>query len=252
MTGTGSAEAAVERTLQRLVSRLREAGGDNVLGIAAYGAIVKGRYVAGMSDLSLLLVLADASLDALALLAPCLTAAMRQAQVVSFVVTPADLREAAHLFPVKILDIQCRHRLLYGDLHLAGLTVDPDSLRLRALQECRNLELKLRQRVVERGAEPEALWAALVATLPRFVLLLETVLRARGFEVPEARQELLGEAGRALGLDVQCLEGLNTVHRRGPRPTDEVVRGRLTDLFSLVRELAAWLASPPRPPAACA
>src|ERR1700730_11304174 len=140
-----AAATAVERTLDGLVQGLREAGGGNVLGIALSGGCAGGRHTPGISDVNVIVVIADARLATLLPLAPSLTAALRQSQVVAFVVTPAELREAARLFPLKILEIQGNHRLLHGDIHLGGLPVDAESLQLRILQALKSLELRLRK-----------------------------------------------------------------------------------------------------------
>jgi hypothetical protein len=244
MPGTHqAAEAAVERTLDRLVQRLCEAGGANVLGIALYGGLAKGRYTPGVSDVNVIVVLADARLPALLPLAPALTAALRQSQVAAFVVTPADLRQAARLFPVKILDIQSNHRLLHGDLHLGGLRIDPESLRLRALQELKNGELRLRRRVLERGAEAEALWEGLVLGLSRLALALETVLRASGVAVPGERPELLRLAGHQLGVEPERMARLAALRPAGERPSDDAVRELLGDFFDLLAEAQTRLAA---------
>jgi predicted nucleotidyltransferase len=88
----------LERRLDRLVQRLREAAGVNLLGVALYGGQVKGRYTPGISDINILVVLADAGLPSLLPLAPALTEALRESLVVPFLATPDDLRGSAALF----------------------------------------------------------------------------------------------------------------------------------------------------------
>jgi hypothetical protein len=134
----------IERVLAEVVRGLQAASGDNLLGVALYGSLVKGRYAPGVSDVNLLVVVADAGLTALLPLAPILTGAFRQAQVVGFVATPADLGAAARLYPAKILDLQLFHRRLHGDLHLADLVIDARELRYRTAQELKNMQLRLR------------------------------------------------------------------------------------------------------------
>lgn len=233
----------VDRTLERLVRQLREAGGDNLLGIALYGGLAKGRYTPGISDINVLVVIADAGLPALLPLAPALTAALRDAHVVPFVVTPADLRAAAVLFPVKILDIQLWHRLLWGDLRLADIEVQPEPLRLRSLQELKNMELRMRLRVVERGADPDALWRGLVRNLPKLAVTLEVLLRARGVEVPADRPGVLRQAAQQLGIPPERMDRIASLRRVEKRPDDETVRQRLADYLELLAEICHRLES---------
>src|SRR5579864_1448792 len=110
-----SPEATLERSLARMVQRLREAAEDNLLGVATYGAPAKSRHASGSgaAEVNILVVVANATLQALLPLAPVLTSAQRQSQVSSFVVTPAELRVDAQLFPARLLEIRLTHRLLY-------------------------------------------------------------------------------------------------------------------------------------------
>lgn len=227
----------LDRRLDRLVQRLREAGGGNLLGVALYGGLVKGRYTPGVSDINVLVVLADAGLASLLPLAPVLTEALRESVVTPFVVTPADLRESAVLFPVKILDIQRCHRVLWGDAHLDQIRVDPASLRLRALQELKNTELRLRLQVVERGADPDTMWRSLTHSLPKLAVTLETLLRARGQDVPADRPGILRAAALEFGIEPERMERIAKLRRVDPRPDEDSVRERLEDLLGLLAHI---------------
>lgn len=227
----------LEQRLNRLVQRLREVAGPNLLGVALYGGLVKGRYTPGISDVNVVVVVADAGLPSLLPLAPVLTEAFRDSQIVPFLVTPEDLRASAALFPVKILDIQVCHRVLYGDMRLADVRVDPAALRLRSLQELKNLELRLRFQVVERGANPDALWRALTNSLPKLAVTLEILLRVRGLDVPEDRPGVFRTAARELGIDAPRMERIATLRRVDPRPAETQVRERLTDYFEVLRQI---------------
>jgi predicted nucleotidyltransferase len=227
----------LDRRLDRLVQRLREAGGGNLLGIALYGGLVKGRYTPGVSDINILVVLAEAGLAALLPLAPVLTEALRESVVVPFVATPVDLRESAVLFPVKVLDIQRSHRVLWGDVHLQDIRVEPAALRLRALQELKNTELRLRLQVVERGADPDAMWRALTNSLPKLAVTLETLLRTRGVDVPSDRPGILRSAALELGIEgiePGRMERIAKLRRVDPRPDEQEVRERMADLLGLL------------------
>lgn len=227
----------LERRLDRLVQRLREAAGVNLLGVALYGGLVKGRYTPGISDINVLVVLADAGLPSLLPLAPALTEALRESLVVPFLATPDDLRSSAALFPVKILDIQLSHRVLWGDAHLSGIRVDPSSLRLRALQELKNAELRLRLQVVERGGDPDAMWRALTHSLPKLAVTLETLLRAKGLEVPADRPGLLRAAAGELGIAPERMDRVATLRRVDPRPSEAEVVERLAEYFQILAHI---------------
>src|SRR3954470_8998264 len=231
-----------EKALAELVAQLREAAGPNLLGVALYGGLAKGRFTPGVSDVNVLIVMAEAGLDGLlsALswmivreegglvrllpLSPAIARALRESRVIPFVVTPEDLRASAHLFPGKILDMQASHRVLWGDVHLDGLAVAPEDLRLRARQEIKNTELRLRLRAVERSGDPDALWRGLMASLPKIAVTLEALLLLDGVAVPVDRPGLLRLAARELGIPAEHMEPFAGLHREDRRPDDEAVR----------------------------
>jgi hypothetical protein len=236
-------EVALERTLTRMVQRLHEAAADNLLGVAMYGAPAKNRQAAGTgaAEVNILVVVANATLQALLPLAPVLTSAQRQSQVSSFVATPAELRVDAHLFPARLLEIRLTHRLLYGDVHLDRLEIAPRGLRFAALQELKNLEIRLRHRILDRGTDPDLLWAGIVQSLPRLVAILETVLHARGGERPATRPDVLRLAAETLGIEPARLEPINALRLLTSRPTDDVVREELSGYLALLADLVRAL-----------
>jgi hypothetical protein len=205
--------------------------------VALYGSLAKGRYTPGVSDINVLIVVADASLAALLPLAPVLTAALRETHVVPFVATPPDLVAAAVLFPVKLLDIQLWHRLLWGDVRLADIEVQPEPLRLRSLQELKNMELRMRLRVVERAGETDAIWRGLVRNLPKLAVTLEVLLRARGVAVPVDRPGVLRQAAQQLGIDPERMDRIAGLRRVEKRPDDGTVHRLLDDYLDLLAEI---------------
>lgn len=231
----------VDAALERLIHQVQQAAGDNLLGIALYGGLVKGRFTPGVSDINVLIVLAEAGLAALSPLAPVLTAALHDSHVVPFVATPMDLQASALLFPFKLLDMKLWHRTLWGDPHLQEIEIQPEALRLRALQEIKNLQLGMRLRVVERDGEPDALWRGLVRSIPKLAVRLEILMCARRIEMPLDRAGILREATRQLGVGPEWsperLERLATLRRSEKRPDAETVRRLLGDYLELLEAI---------------
>jgi len=242
---TEVAPPEIEQALQTLVTDLRAAGGENVLGIALYGGLVKGRFTPGISDLNILVVVRDTGLASLEALAPVLTAARRAHLVTAFVATADDLRHAARLFPTKIKDMQAAHRVLFGQVGLDAIAVQAQDLRFRALQDLRNTEFRLRQRAVERGADIEVLWGGVLRSLPKVAVILELTLRLRGETVPGDRPGLLRAAARALGI--AALAKFAAIHRHERRPDDAAARALVSEYLQVLATLSARIEQEFRP-----
>jgi predicted nucleotidyltransferase len=227
----------VQQSLDSLVAALTTAAGDDLLGVALYGGLAKGRYTPGISDINVLVVVRQAGLDTLERLAPALTAARREGRISSLVVTPDDLREMARLFPVKIADIKAAHRVLRGAVRLSDIEFDMSALRMRAIQELANAELRMRQRAVDHAFDPGAMWAALTSDLPKLAVTLETVLRLRGTDLPPDRAAVLRIAGQTLGIPADTMQRFGSIHRHESRPSDEIVRTTAGDYLRLLGTL---------------
>ena len=61
----------------------------------------------------------------------------------TMVATKQEIISSCDVFPITFLDMQRRHRLLYGDDVLEALDVGRDHLRLRCEQELKNLQLRM-------------------------------------------------------------------------------------------------------------
>lgn len=236
-----SPEQALERVLRHLVQRLREVGGENLLGVAVFGLPPSQRAGAKIREINVLVVLADASLPALAPLAAVLTAAQRQSQVAALLATPADLRAEAALFPARLLDIRRSHRVLHGEVHLDRLTIAPHGLRFAALQEIRSLESRMRQRVVHHGTDPDLLWTGLLQGASRLLAILETVVLAAHPTAPAERPALLRLAAAELAVEEDRLQPLAALRPATGRPPDEGVREALDDFLRLLADLGRHL-----------
>lgn len=247
MTAAKPVAPEIDRALETLVADLRAAAGANLLGVALYGGLAKGRFTPGISDINVLVVVRDAGFAVLEALAPVLTRARRAHRVTTFVATPGDLRATARLFPVKLADMRAAHRVLHGDVGLTAIEPDRAGLHIRAQQELKNIELRLRQRAVERGADPAVLWGGIVQSLPKLAVTLEVVLRLAGEVPPADRPAVLRAAARALGVTSERVGSLANVHRHQRRPDDAAVLDLSATYLQLLGELGAALER--RPPA---
>lgn len=211
----------VEQSLAALTRDLTSALSSDLIGVALYGGLAKGRYTPGISDVNVLVVVRRADFDTLERLAMPLTAARRTSRIVSLVVAADEMQRLAGVFPVKIADIKAAHRVLYGAIPLDAIAVDPRMLVLRVRQQLANMELRTRNETVVHAADPDALWRHMTQILPKLAVTLETILRVHGEDVPSARARLLRRAGEVLA--VPELSAFADLHRHAERPPDPEV-----------------------------
>ncbi len=211
----------VEQSLATLTRDLIAALSSDLIGIALYGGLAKGRFTPGISDVNVLVVVRGADFDTLERAAAPLTAARRSGRIVALVVSAHEFQRLADVFPVKIADIKAAHRVLHGTIPIAGVEIDPRMLVLRVRQQLANMELRARNETIVHAGDPEALWRHITQTLPKLAVTLETVLRVPGAGVPTDRPGLLRRVSEL--LEVPELSAFADVHRHAERPSDPEV-----------------------------
>jgi hypothetical protein len=218
----------VEQGLAALTRDLVGALASDLVGVALYGGLAKGRYTPGISDVNVLVVVRRAELQLLQRIAAPLTAARRSHRIVALVLAPEDLQRLADIFPVKIADIRAAHRVLHGRVPINDVEINPRLLVLRVRQQLANMELRARNEVIIHSDDPDALWRHITQTLPKIAVTLETVMRVPGVAIPADRPGILRRASELLELPE--LGEFANLHRHAQRPADDEVR-RLAGLW---------------------
>lgn len=141
--------------------------------------------------------------------------------------TPELLRASADVFPIELVDLASRHRVVFGPDPVEGLAIDPGHLRLQLERELREKLMRLREGYVEvqgrwGSRELEHLLAASYASFARVFRAALRVLGApAGGGDPEVMAALcvwldlppgtfddverLARGERARGRDVEAL-----------------------------------------------
>lgn len=167
----------MEQVLQRFVQDVLGIYAEELLAIFLYGSAAAGEHVPGRSDINVVVVLR--------LLTPALlrkaTAHIgrwrRQGFATPLFFDPETLHDSLDAFPIEFLDMQERHRVLWGPDLLAELNIGLGNLRLQCEQELRGKLMKLRQSYVESALAPRDLERILAAAVTSLGVLARMLLR---------------------------------------------------------------------------
>jgi predicted nucleotidyltransferase len=229
----GSVQAALDGFRQDL----RETLGDVLVSVIIYGGVAKGEYNPRTSDVNVMLVLADASVELLDRVAPPVARASRDIPLSLMILTREDLGRATDVFPTKFLDIQRCHRIVHGDDVLSGLEIPREHLRLRCEQEIRNLQLRLRLLYVREASHPELVEGTLSRIASSFLTSLGVLVELRTGEYPPTKAAVV-EALERIGLNPAPLRAVLALRSRELRLDAAGLRGLYGDFMGLVAEAA--------------
>ncbi|MEP6571190.1 MAG: hypothetical protein ABJD11_00790 [Gemmatimonadota bacterium] len=185
-----------------LESFLREADTAGVGGFAVvlYGSAVRGNWIAGHSDVNLMLVLDYLTPDTLRGLGPAFKILSAGKQQPPLVMSMSEWSCSADAFPIEISDMKDAYRVLRGSDPLLGLRVKPADLRRALEREFRGKLMRLRQAYVVAAGKPAELGKFAGQSVSSIVLLLRAVLTLKGEKPPRDPVSLISTAAELVGF----------------------------------------------------
>jgi hypothetical protein len=192
--------------LDTLASALDPALGPSLVSLVLYGSAARGDFVAGRSDVNLLLILTDTSGPVLRSIGPAVHTWVKAGHPPPLIFSERGWRAATDVFAMEIEDMRHGHRLLRGRDLFAALETAPADLRQELEREVREKVLQLRAEYVASGPHPKALGALLETSARTFFVLFRAVLRLRGSVPPKDREDLVQAAAQVIGFDPEAFD----------------------------------------------
>jgi predicted nucleotidyltransferase len=170
----------MEQVLQEFIQDVQGLYGGDLVAVFLYGSVAAGEHVPGRSDINTAVVLRQLTPALLRKAASHLRRWYRHGFATPLFLDPGSLHDSLDVFPIEFLDMQERHRALWGPDLFEGLHIERRNLRLQCEQELRGKLMKLRQSYVESAHAPRDLERVLVAAASSIVVLARTLLRLGG------------------------------------------------------------------------
>jgi len=164
-----------------------------------FGSAARGDYVAGRSDLNLMLIVERADAAALVRLRPAFARWRKGAAGLPLVISRNEWLHGVDVFPIEICDLRAAHQVLRGPDLVSQVRADPADLRRALEKEFRGKLLRLRQRYAGDGDAGLGEWAG--GTISAIVLLFRCLLILTGRTAPAEPASVIETAAGLLGVD---------------------------------------------------
>jgi len=164
-----------------------------------YGSAARGDWVAGVSDINLLLVLDDTSPASLRGLTQAFAGWRKSGNIPPLVFSREEWAGASDAFPIEVTDILHSYKVLKGSDPVAGMRVAPADLRTLLEHEFLGKLVQLRRGYVALASERAALAQLGTASVSTIVLLQRALLALLGRPVPRGIEAVVQEASIAVG-----------------------------------------------------
>ena len=183
-------------TLDELTRQLSQAYGDALTAVVLYGSAASGEAIAKHSNLNVLVIVRDLSLDRLRAASAVAQAWNSAGNPAPLTLTEREWRSSCDIFPMEYADIMERHRVLHGALPTDGIRVDRAHLRLQIEYEAMGKLLALRQGTLSAAGDERRQAELLQVSLSPIMIVFRALLRLHGDRPPTGHEALVAEAAR--------------------------------------------------------
>lgn len=174
----------MQNKLTELVARLTAAAGPNLKSVILYGSAVSGEFHPQHSDLNVLCVLQKLGAYELGQLNAAARWWTSQGHPAPLVFTLEELKSAADIFAIELLDIKANHRVLTGEDVFSNLEVPMRFHHLQVERELRTNLVRLRQKYLAAPRDGKTVLRLMLDSAASFVALFRHALIALGQPAP--------------------------------------------------------------------
>ncbi len=226
--------------LTEVVSDLRQKLGENLYSCILYGSAVRGSFVAGSSDINLLIILNESTPSAHREIAKVLK---RKIHIEPFVICRIGMERSFEAFAIKFCSIQRHYLVLHGEDPLRDLVIDEKILRFLTEQAIRNLRLRVVRAYITLGEEHRRYLDLVIGFVPQIFIDIGSVFRVRGFVVADDFADRIPLITEHLGDSASVLADLLALRKKRPTLSGDELFQLHTRLFTLLDETIAWMSA---------
>jgi predicted nucleotidyltransferase len=207
---------STDAKLAELVKRLKEFAATNLECVILFGSAARGDFREGHSDLNVVCILRSLSVEELGRLAGVVKWwCVEQKEPPPLFFTHEELRQAADVFSIEILDMKHGRRVLHGEDLVAGIEVPMNLHRLQIERDLRTTLLKLRQHYLRAPGNAQELAPVLRKSFSGVLTLLRHTVIAFGEQPPVHAHEIVARAAALTGADTAPLDALLKLRETG-------------------------------------
>ena len=223
-----------EHKLDELVQKLKAAAPDNLRSVILYGSAATQEFHGKHSDLNVLCVVNQADASHLEALHGPVEWWVRRGQRPPLVFTLEELRRSADIFTIELLDMKSRHRILYGENVLAGISVPLHNHSIQVERELRTDWLRLRQAILGAPKKSKVYLELMVSSFSAFAALFRHALIALGEAPSETKREAIDRIAQFAGADPAGFHAILGVREGKVKERDLDAEKTLNQYFAFV------------------
>jgi hypothetical protein len=231
----------MEKLLNQLTEKLKEAFGQDLVSVILYGSAAAGDFHQRYSDLNILCILRQVSPAELEASEPVLRWWREKGNPAPLLLSEEETRNSTDCFAAEFHDIlECR-RVLFGADVIEGLAVDDTFYRAQVEHELRAKLLRLRTKAAGVLFDAALLTDLMSDSVSTFLILGRHALKLSGVEAPRSKREIARALSANAGIDTAPFERLLDVRESGAPPAHLNPRETFAAYLNSVRQLVDFV-----------
>jgi len=210
----------MDKLLAQLVEKLQKAYAERLVSVILYGSAAAGDHQAKFSDYNILCVLSEITPRELAAGEDIFRWWREQCSPAPLLLTEHEIATSTDCFAIEFLDIQRRHRLLFGKDVITALSIDNSFYRAQVEHDLRAKLLRLRQKAGGMLSNPDLLRRLLLDSVSTFSVLFRHALLLHGAAAGHQKRDVIARSQEILGLDPAPFLTLLDVREEKRKPRD--------------------------------
>lgn len=190
-----------EEIFSEIARDYRKIFGEELISIILYGSGAGEDYVAGKSDLNLLITLTGRGIDHLERALDTVGQWRKRNVAIPLFMTREYLAGAQDAYPIEFLNMRRSYAVVTGEDVLAPITFDPCHIRLQLERELRGKLLHLRSGYLGTEGKTGKIRELIAASLTAFVSLFGAILYLKNLEIPKGKRDIITAGSAAFGID---------------------------------------------------
>ncbi len=218
--------------LDEFVQRMRGAAPDNLKAVVLYGSAATGEFHEGHSNVNLLCLVGNGNPARLEPFHSTVEWWIGKGHPSPLIFTLDELRRSSDIFAIELLDMQARHKTLFGEEFLSGIMVPLRYHKLQVERELRANWLRLRQTFL--AAPRKAHLDVMVAAASSFTALFRHALIALGEPAAENKREAVERVAKLTAADAGGFLAVLDLREKKKTEKDIDVAATARSYFALV------------------
>ena len=223
-------------TLNEFIIRLKNTYGEELISVVLYGSGASGEFTTRYSNVNLLVILKDTSLDNLNKISTLITRHKFQ-MIKPLFFSEGYIKRSIDVFPIEFLDMKENHIVLHGKDVLSSLAIDIKNLRFQCEQELKAKLVNIKDAYL-RIRNKQELKRLLFSSFTSIIHILRNLVRLKGNSPSYLKEDVLKDISKEFNIDTTNFNKILNAKKKNlilsSEETESLFFALVTDLEKII------------------